>query len=307
MSKTVEEYKKSLKMGEAEEILDLIFYRPIALGFVKLVYRLPMTPNQVTYLSLLAGLACAYYFSQGTPEQFAVAGIWYAIANMLDCADGQLARLQNSGTPLGRLVDGVVDWIISVAIFIGLGIGLAAQTGEPIVWYLVVAGGLTSAIHSILFDYYQQDYIAKVRGQKSYLTREIEKIETELQKGNHTKNGTLRRIPLHIYLNYLRIQQRSQLKKVDGREVLPDLYRDSFKRLTRWWTFLGATTNRSLLIIAALFHQPEIFLWIIVVPGNVYLAIILLWQRSIQRRLDDSLKRRTIQQPVEAPAQSTTN
>ena len=44
-------------MGEAEEILDLIFYRPLALGFVKLIYRLPVTPNQVTYLSLLAGLA----------------------------------------------------------------------------------------------------------------------------------------------------------------------------------------------------------------------------------------------------------
>jgi phosphatidylglycerophosphate synthase len=259
MSKIIQEYKKSLKMGhaEAEEILDLIFYRPIALAFVKITYRLPITPNQVTFLSLLAGLACAYYFSLGTPQQFAVAAIWYAIANMLDCADGQLARLQNSGTPLGRLVDGVVDWIISAAIFIGLGIGLATYTANPSVWYLVVAGGITSAIHSIFFDYYQQDYTAKVRGQKSYVVREIEKIEEEMRKAEHAKAGILRRIPLHIYLRYIQIQQRSQLKKGESQEFPPQLYRESFKRLTRWWTFLGATTNRSLLIIAGVVQQPE--------------------------------------------------
>jgi len=303
MIKIVEEYKKSLKMAEAEEILDLIFYRPVALGFVKLIYRLPITPNQVTFLSLLAGLASAYCFSLGTPEQFAAGGIWYAVANMLDCADGQLARLQNSGTPLGRLVDGVVDWIISVAIFLGLGVGLAAYTGDASVWYLVVAGGITSALHSILFDYYQQDYIAKVRGQKSYLTREIENVEAELHKAENAKNEVLRRMPLNLYLGYLHIQQRSQLKKDDGRQLAPDLYRNSFKRLTRWWTFLGATTNRSLLIVAGLLHQPEIFLWIVFVPGNLYLVAMLLWQRTIQRQLEDSLKTGIVQRPTEEPVQ----
>ncbi|HEX9006732.1 MAG TPA: CDP-alcohol phosphatidyltransferase family protein, partial [Bacteroidota bacterium] len=80
-------------MAEAEELLDLIFYRPIAFVFVKLIYRLPITPNQVTFLSLLAGFAAAWCFLPGTPEGFVWAGIWYAVANTLDCGDGMLARL----------------------------------------------------------------------------------------------------------------------------------------------------------------------------------------------------------------------
>src|SRR5436309_2404857 len=125
-----EEYKKSLKMLEVEEFLDLILYRPLALVFVRCVYKTPITPNGVTFLSLLSGLASAYSFTRGTISGMAWGGIWYAIANTLDCSDGQLARLQGSGTPLGRLVDGVVDWVISVAIFVGLAIGLQRSTGD---------------------------------------------------------------------------------------------------------------------------------------------------------------------------------
>src|SRR5438034_931824 len=98
----IEEYKRSLKMPEAEEVFDLLFYRPIAFVFVKAIYRLPITPNQVTGLSLVAGLVSAWYFSAGTTAALAVAAIWYAIANILDCSDGQLARLQESGSQAGH-------------------------------------------------------------------------------------------------------------------------------------------------------------------------------------------------------------
>src|SRR5213082_3099465 len=86
----IEEYKRSLKMPEAEEIFDLLFYRPIAFVFVKIIYRLPITPNQVTGLSLLAGLISAWYFSLGASAALVSAAAWYAIANILDCSDGQL-------------------------------------------------------------------------------------------------------------------------------------------------------------------------------------------------------------------------
>ena len=94
-------------MAEVEEPLDLLFYRPIAFAIVKLIYRLPITPNQVTLLSLGAGLVAAYYFSLGTAGAFIAAAVWYAVTNILDCCDGMLARLQGSGTPLGRLIDGI--------------------------------------------------------------------------------------------------------------------------------------------------------------------------------------------------------
>ena len=93
----VEEYRRSLKMPEAEEPLDLLFYRPLAYPFVKAVYRLPITPNQVTLLSLLAGLCSGWCFSRAPHGALSWAATWYLAANVLDCSDGQLARLQHSG------------------------------------------------------------------------------------------------------------------------------------------------------------------------------------------------------------------
>ena len=144
----VETYRRSLKMPEAEEIFDLLFYRPVAFLLVKVLILLPITPNQVTMLSLIAGCVAAWYFSVATGTALILAAVWYAVANILDCSDGQLARLQKSGTPLGRLVDGVADYISSLAIFAGIGIGLSASWDN--VWGLVVLAGVSSALHAIL-------------------------------------------------------------------------------------------------------------------------------------------------------------
>jgi hypothetical protein len=281
----LQEYKNSLKMAEVEEPLDLFFYRPIAFGIVKLIYRLPITPNQVTLLSLGAGLAAAYCFSLGTGGALIAAAIWYAVANILDCCDGMLARLQGSGSPLGRLVDGIADWVIAVAIFVGLGIGLEISTGDPAVWYLVVAGGLTSALHAVVFDLHQQEYLSGVRGDRSFHSKETEKVEKELGELRGKKGNWWRKAVLRTYMQYLKVQGPVKGKSENKRQVAPEVFRQYNRRVMRWWTLLGTTTNRTLLILAALLHAPFAFLWIVVVAGNLYLLFMLLQQRIASRRM----------------------
>lgn len=286
-----EEYKKSLKMLEVEELLDLILYRPLALVFVRFAHRTPITPNGVTFLSFLGGLASAYSFAQGTVSGCAWGGIWYAIANTLDCSDGQLARLQGSGTPLGRLVDGIVDWAISLAIFVGLAIGLQRATGDANVWYLVTAAGLTSALHAFMFDLYQQQFIAAVRGQQNFVDRELNKIRPELARLNESEQKPVRRTILAVYVKYLEAQRRSRSPEVEDRQFDPNLFRAMNKNVMRFWTILGPTTNRSLLVIAALLNNLNIFLWPVVTLGNILLIIALVWQRRVMRRLDETVRR----------------
>jgi len=282
----LQEYKNSLKMAEVEEPLDLVFYRPVAFAIVKLIYRFPITPNQVTLLSLGAGIVAAFYFSVGTPGAFVAAAIWYAACNTLDCCDGMLARLQGSGSPLGRLVDGIADWVIAVAIFIGLGIGLASATGEPTIWYLVVAGGLTSALHAMVFDAHQQEYITNVRGRQSYQAFELDKTRAELDGLKTSKGSLWRRGMLQIYLQYLKVQERVQAQPGNQKQFSPEVYRQHNLHIMRWWTVLGTTTNRSLLIIAALFNASPVFLWIVVIAGNLYLLFMLMRQRGVRRRME---------------------
>ena len=298
----LQEYRQSLKMREAEELLDLAFYRPIAFGFVKLIHRLPITPNQVTFLSFLCNLAAAYYFSLGVPDLFPVAAIWFAVGNVLDCSDGQLARIQHSGTPLGRLVDGVLDYISSVAMFVALGIGLTRWLGDATIWYLVVAGGFSSALHAILFDNYQQEFISNVRGEKNFLTREVDNVSATLRTLDEESRSPFRRIFLRMYLRYMMVQERSQFKQESRKQFPPSLYLNECKNLMRGWSFLGSTTNRSLLMVSGFLYDPTMFLWIVLVPGNIWLAMVLVWQKRVYRRLESVVSHQRLPIPEESPA-----
>jgi hypothetical protein len=84
----------------------------------------------------------------------------------------------------------------------------------------------------------------------------------------------------------MQVQLRTQFKKGQRRQYPPETYRAANRRVMRWWTFLGSSTNRSLLSIAALAGRPDLFLWFVAIPGNLYLLVMLVWQRRVQRRLD---------------------
>ena len=116
------EYKKSLKMIEVEEFFDLFFYRPLAFILVKTVYRTNITPNQLTLIAILFGLIAGFVYSMGT-DYFVCGAICFALYNIIDCSDGQLARIKKNGTHAGRIVDGLADYISTAAVFIGIGIG----------------------------------------------------------------------------------------------------------------------------------------------------------------------------------------
>src|SRR5436190_20554690 len=115
------EYKKSLKMVEVEEYFDLFFYRPLAFVLVKSVYRTNITPNQLTIVAILIGLMCGIIYAQGT-NYWLLGAIVFALYNIVDCSDGQLARIKKNGTHAGRIVDGLADYTSTAAAFIGIGI-----------------------------------------------------------------------------------------------------------------------------------------------------------------------------------------
>ena len=110
-------------MLEVEEVFDLIFYRPLAFIFVKTIYRTSITPNQVTWLALLFGVLGAFLITFGTHQVYILAALCFIIYNVLDCSDGQLARINKSGTLTGRIVDGFADYVVAVVSYIGIGIG----------------------------------------------------------------------------------------------------------------------------------------------------------------------------------------
>ena len=101
--------------------------------------RTRITPNQITTVRLMTGLAAAGGFALGGGWRALGAGL-FLVSLLLDRADGELARLSGKISVGGYRYDLTCDCIATVATFIGLGIGLRGALG-PLALMLGVAAG----------------------------------------------------------------------------------------------------------------------------------------------------------------------
>jgi len=56
-----------------------------------------------------------------------VAGLLVFLSAVFDCADGQLARMRKSSSPFGRMLDGIADLVVSIAVVGRLGLDHLGQ------------------------------------------------------------------------------------------------------------------------------------------------------------------------------------
>ena len=107
MSDLDKEYEASLKSIETENKIDRIFYRPIGFRIARMLKGTGITPNMVTVVSIFVGAAVGFFFYHDDLI-YNVCGILLLVcANILDCVDGQLARLTGIKSAIGRILDGV--------------------------------------------------------------------------------------------------------------------------------------------------------------------------------------------------------
>ena len=109
----------SLKSIETENYLDRIFYRPIGFKIAKALIGTGITPNMITILSLFVGSVAGVLWYFPYSLTFAVVGILSLIvANIMDCVDGQLARLTGIKSEIGRILDGFAGdfWFLLIYI-----------------------------------------------------------------------------------------------------------------------------------------------------------------------------------------------
>jgi phosphatidylglycerophosphate synthase len=121
----VEIYRRSVK---AE---DLRFNRYIA----RPKAATPITPNQVTLLSLLTSLIgmATLLLCPGWVGLLSAALVLH-LAFVLDCVDGQLARIKGLSSPVGAYLDFLVDEIKAVLLIACCAGRLAIDARAPLLW-----------------------------------------------------------------------------------------------------------------------------------------------------------------------------
>ena len=83
-----------------------------------------ITPNHVTTLRLLSGLAACICFALGSREGMVWGGVLWLLSALLDRPDGELARIANMMSEDGHRYDYLTDVLVNSAFFLAIGIGL---------------------------------------------------------------------------------------------------------------------------------------------------------------------------------------
>jgi len=280
------EYKKSLKNIEAEEPLDVFFYRPIAFVIVKSLYSLPLTPNHYSLLALISGILSGYYLYQGTEIGFLLGAIYFLLFAVLDCCDGMVARLKKNGSEFGRLIDGIVDYTVNIIVYVTLAIGVKKyypETSTDLIapWILVVLAGVSKAIHSITYDHYLTEYLSYEKGNGAFASNELETLKQKL-KIAHEAKASVKAFALKLYIAYTAVQV-GNAKKVHTYNSQAYL-KNNLKTL-RLWSAIGPAVHIAFLILAFLFNQPNILFGYAIVFGNLWLLLMFLYQFKVNSGL----------------------
>lgn len=283
------EYRSSLKAIETEELPDLFFYRPIAFLFVKTIYRTSITPNQITLSAMVLGILGGCFAMAGGREAFLIAGILYMVFNILDCSDGQLARIKKNGTLTGRIIDGVADYIVGIFMYLGFLIGYSSTFSEPVYWWLaIIFTGASNVIHSMLIDHQRLRFNHFALGEPLSNTIDTAKFSEERERLRKIKGQLFNRIILTIYLNYA--SRQGKIARVDNSfkalENVPSVsYYKVNRPLMRWWTILGPTMQITVMALSAILFIPEFYAFWMIIPMNILTISLIL----IQKKLDKDL------------------
>jgi len=109
------------------------------------LFRLPLSPNQLTLAGTAATVLAALALSRGW---FALAALALAVGALGDVADGAVARIKGLETPFGAFLDSTLDRLADMALFLGLIVYYAEQGRLGAVW---LTGGALMA--SVLVSY----------------------------------------------------------------------------------------------------------------------------------------------------------
>jgi phosphatidylglycerophosphate synthase len=121
----------------------------LARALVRPLIDTPVTPNHLTTLRLLIGVAGAWCLAQGGFGWINAGALLIVLSNFVDHTDGELARISGKSSKIGHFYDLAADALVTVALFVSMGVGVVAQGGQMIA--SVLLGAAAGAAVALIF------------------------------------------------------------------------------------------------------------------------------------------------------------
>lgn len=147
---------QSLGTSSDSPIIDKYIIRKLSGLISGLLSRTPVTPNQITIISLLLGIISGYFFSFGGYTHNITAGLIFFLSVVFDQCDGEVARLKHTESEFGRTLDIIVDAIVNAAIVAGITCAVYKAVGSGfiiIIGFLAMSGISISILLTTYYDH----------------------------------------------------------------------------------------------------------------------------------------------------------
>jgi hypothetical protein len=277
----------TLKARDVEETLDVYFYRPLGYWVARGCAPLGITPNAVTIASIFIGAygGHLFYFRDVATNALGV-GLW-VVADVLDSADGQLARMTNHKSKLGRILDGFGGNLVFMSMYLHMFARMTETYDVAWGWLLglVVAGGASHSLQSSLADYYRNAYLKYV----------VDPTKSELEGADDVRReyATIswgaepaKKFLMRVYLNYT-VQQEALSRNFQRLRLLvakrygvaiPEWFSNEYRRvnkpLMKYYAILTTNTRMFVMAFAVLADVvPVYFITEVVLINLVALAV----------------------------------
>jgi phosphatidylglycerophosphate synthase len=288
------------KARETEGILDLYFYRRIGFQLAKLFAQLGMSPVGVTLLGGGFGIFAGHLYFYRDLRINIVGMVLHVFANLLDNADGQLARLLNQKSRTGRVIDSLFDHLIFVSIYVHLGLRCLAEGASPSIVLLVLAAGLSHAAQGASADYFRNAYLFFVKGRARADWDSSAALRAEFR---HLRWWTdpWQKFLLALYINFTWQQEilsprLRRLRDVAGHEFPAEVpldlrrhYREIAQPMLRWWGLLMTNTRMFFLFLFLIIDRPSWLFWLEVSVLNLLLLFLIVRQENMSRLLVEDI------------------
>jgi hypothetical protein len=283
--------KASFKSEDTEEWLDVHFTRPIGLAFALMWKKLGVPPNTITILSIFLGIGAAWMFYYTDLVHNVIGVMLLMLANFCDSTDGQLARLTNQKTLIGRILDGFSGDVWFFAIYFALCCRMMPQFmpatnmkwGIAIWAFAFVAGIMCHSPQASLSDYYRQIHLLFLKGKSGSELDTSKQQKNNYLKASQEKNAVMRWMSkafFYNYANYCRSQEKrtpafQKLKKeladrYGDLDNIPDDFRKEFlnasRPLMKYTNILTFNVRAICIYVTCLLNIPWVYFLIEIIP-----------------------------------------
>lgn len=244
-----------------EDPSNLWLIHPIAERLLAPALRLGIHPNSVSFTGMGLGAIAGWCYWHWQQPAFVLAGFIAMFGwHIMDGLDGKLARASGKASPLGRLIDGVCDYL--VFLFVLLPLALSFDDWQGTLALAIVSG----ACHAVQSAWYEGEREAWKRRARGVFTTEIRPLSAAGIEGL-----------------YNRIESRlgSGARAIDtalaANPGLLAAYLAATAPMVRGLSILSANNRTLVIALACLAGNPRLY-WYWEIFGLTMIAVFMAWR-----------------------------